>query len=106
MPDHTLTLSKAAAIELVTLSTSRGLLTKPVHIRKVSQFVREHLAPLLRDKQEFDLDAALAEFGSFTVNERTRDSLKALISAAAEKGALSANIGTGELLDLFGLAED
>ena len=106
MPDHTFALSKSAAVELLTLSTTRGLLTKPVHLRKVSQFMREHLAPLLRDKQEFDLDAAMAEFGTFTINERTRDGLKALLAAAAEKGAMSGNLGTGELLDLFGLAED
>lgn len=106
MPDHTFTLTKSAAVELVNLSTTRGLLTKPVHLRKVSQFMREHLAPLLRDKQGFDLDAALAEFGTFTVNERTRDGIKALLSAAAEKGAMSGNLGTDELLDLFGLADD
>ena len=46
MPDHTFALSKSAAVELLTLSTTRGLLTKPVHLRKVSQFMREHLAPL------------------------------------------------------------
>lgn len=106
MPDHNLPLSKAAAVELATLASSRGLLTKPVHIRKVTRFVRENLAPRLQEKRAFDLDEAQAEFGVFTINEKTRDGLKELMRCAAEKGALACTIGTDELLDLFGLAED
>ena len=53
-----------------------------------------------------DLDEAQAEFGVFTINEKTRDGLKELMRCAAEKGALACTIGTDELLDLFGLAED
>jgi hypothetical protein len=106
MPDHTLSLSNAAAVEIVNLASSRGLLTKPVHIRKVSQFQRDHLLPILKRKEGFDLEAAQQPFGEFVVNEKTRDALKELVRSAAEKGALSCSMGTGEVLDLFGLAED
>ena len=106
MPDHTISLTNAAAVELVNLASSRGLLTKSVHIRKVSQFQREHLLPLLKGHVTFDVDKALEEFGSPSVNERTRDALKELVRSAVEKGALSCSIGAGDLLELFGLADD
>lgn len=105
MPAHRLSLTNAAASELVQLVNARGLLTKPVLIRRVSRLTKTHLRAL--EEPKGDLQAwADRQAVDVEISERERDALKALVTSAAEKGALGCTIGTGELLDLLGLGEE
>jgi hypothetical protein len=105
---HKLDLTNGAAAELAALATVRGLLTKPSLIRRVSKFVKEHLRDLPPDCKDPGEMAAWAEasFISPEITERTRDALKALLKAAAEKGALSGTVGTGHLLEVLAVGDE
>jgi len=109
-PSHNIRLSNGSVNELMRLSVTGGLLTKPALTRRVSQFMREHV--LCRPLPDFKGDSSgmLAwsdsEFAAVEVRERTRDAIKALIASAQEKGMLSCSLGCGDLLTTFGLADD
>jgi hypothetical protein len=51
-------------------------------------------------------DWADEPFTTPEVRERERDAIKALVKAAAEKGALPCSAGAGHLLEVLGLADD
>jgi hypothetical protein len=107
-PSHPIRLTNGMAVALANLAATRGLLTKPVHIRKVSQFIREHLRTIPEFRGEHSVMVAWsdAHFLEITVKERVRDALKELVKSAADKGALSCALGEGDLLVLFGLADE
>lgn len=109
-PLHKIPLTNGAAVELAMLASPgvRGLLTKPVHIRRVSQFIREHMRDLPRDcKDPGEMaDWADEDFIAPEVRERTRDALKALVKAACDKGVLPCTAGAGHLLEVLGLADE
>lgn len=109
-PLHKIPLTNGAAVELATLASPqvRGLLTKPALIRRVSQFVKEHMRDLPREcKDPNDMaDWADEPFIAPEVRERTRDALKALVKAAADKGVLPCTAGVGHLLEVLGLADE
>lgn len=106
-PIHTIKLTNAAASELATLVTGRGLITDEKHLLRVSKFARKYLRNLPQPPTDpkDSADWAETEFAAVEVKEKTRDSLKELVKAAAGKGALCCNFGAGDLLEILGLAE-
>ncbi len=109
-PLHKIPLTNGAAVELATLTSQqvRGLLTKRHLIHRVSQFVKEHLRDLPHECRDPDAMADWADepFIAPEVRERTRDALKALVRAAADKGVLPCTAGAGHLLEVLGLADE
>lgn len=107
-PTHELDLNNGAALELAQLANMRGLVTKSSHARKISQFIRKHLRtpPEYRGDVAGMADWSETAFSKPTVDERTRDALKALIQSACEKGAGSGNLGFGDLCTIFGLGSE
>jgi len=108
-PTHTLHLTNGAAFELARLASIQGLLRKAHHVRRVAQFLREHILasfPEYRGDQKGLPAWSDAEFATVEVREKIRDALKALVQSALENGALSGSLGCGDLVTIFGLADE
>ncbi len=106
-PIHAIPLTNAAAIELLTLAQMRGLLTDEKQAKRVSDFIRKHLRTV-PDQPKVNAEViawAEIQYAKPEAKEKTRDALKALVQAAATKGALSCGFGAGDLLEVLGLAE-
>lgn len=108
---HNVTLTNAAATELVRLCTFRGLLAGKSRQKKLAgQFVRDQiLRPGLPDQPTSDSVALAWSEKTFVsvdgVNESTREALKSLVRDGDVKGVLDCSLGSCDLLDQFGLSE-
>jgi hypothetical protein len=118
---HTFNLTNGAAERLAQLICANGLLTDPAQLSRCNRFWQKHLLdipeeptpPAGRDPAAIKAHNIAFKAWSRTelpiseVSEKTRDALKALVTAAAAKGALSGGAEDGVLLAAVGLgAED
>lgn len=117
---HSLTLSNGAASVLAQLASAPGMLADAANLYRVGAFAEDHLTDLPESPAQPSKDAAAAEWRAWqkaqvawsrltlpviSVNEKTRDSLKALVQAAVTKGALPASAAVAPLLRSLGLAD-
>ncbi len=108
-PVHKLRLTNGAVMELARLASIYGLLRKSHHVRRVTQFMRDNVLrrlPEYRGDHAGMVDWSDEEFGTFEIREKVRDALKALVQSAQENGQVSCSLGCGDLLVIFGLADD
>lgn len=111
MKTHTVNLTNAAARELVTIATVRGLLSGKSRQRVLaSKFVRAQVlrrgVPEAPTDNAAVLDWSEARFAQVeNVTEVERDALKALVRDADAKGILDCGAGGCDLLEELGLSE-
>lgn len=108
IPAHPLKLTNGATVELANLIQFRGLLSKPHLGRSVGRFAKKHLRDLPRECKDPNemADWSDEKFREVTIDERTRDALKALVRAAYEKGAANGTSGSADLCEVLGLVSE
>lgn len=111
MAKHSLILTYASAHLLANLITTPGLLTDIPNISRCGEFNETALSdlpsPLAKDAPEAEQKAWVkTELAAIEITERTRESLKALITAAIGKGMLGGHTTVLQLIRQLGLTPD
>lgn len=106
MTDHALKLSRGARNVLSRIVATTAL-KKPDDIVRVGAFTDNHLMELGEPPKDSEAAKAwMREMGEdISVNEKTRTSLRSLLSAAAEQGTVAGTPAAGELFRVLGFED-